>query len=166
MTVLYEEEVDSAFDFDVEQQLNRVILYVRDYVRCPYDVEVSVTLVSKEAIQEMNREFREIDRATDVLSFPMMEYDEPIDFEGEAFQMTKTISPDTTELVLGDIVLCADVVREQATEYGHSELRELSFLTVHSMLHLFGYDHMEAEEREIMEEEQRKIMTGLGIERE
>ncbi|MCI5732265.1 MAG: rRNA maturation RNase YbeY, partial [Eubacterium sp.] len=67
------------------------------------------------------------------------------------------------ELVLGDIVLCSDVVREQAEEYGHSELREFSFLVVHSLLHLFGYDHVEEEERIEMEEKQRDIMNQLQI---
>ena len=92
-----------------------------------------------------------------------MEYDRPADFEGEAFLSSMAVSPDTEELVLGDIVLCAEVIHEQAQEYGHSELREFSFLTVHSMLHLFGYDHMDEGERDEMEKEQRAIMEQLKI---
>ena len=127
---------------------------------------VSIVLTDDETIHVYNREYRDVDRATDVLSFPMMEYDTPGGFEGQAFENSMTISPESEELVLGDIVLCSDVIAEQAEEYGHSELREYSFLIVHSMLHLFGYDHMEEEERKQMEAKQREIMEQMGILRE
>lgn len=165
MTVYFEDEAKISFGFDLEKQLDKVISFVRDYVKCPYDIEVSVTMVDKVTIQQVNSEFREIQKETDVLSFPMMEYDHPQDFNGQAFCDSISLSPDTEELVLGDIVLCSEVIKEQAKEYGHSELREFSFLVVHSMLHLFGYDHMEEEERMEMEEEQKKIMNMLGINR-
>ena len=169
MTIYYNDESGTAFDFggesDVQNQLHLLIEYVTDYVKCPYEPEVSVTVVTRDRIHQMNREFRQVDRPTDVLSFPMAEYGEPADFESEEFLGSLSVSPDTDELLLGDIVLCAEVVKEQAAEYGHSELREFSFLVVHSMLHLFGFDHMEKEEREIMEEHQRKIMEGLAINR-
>lgn len=163
MTVLYEEESGYEFDFPVQSQLDKLVSYVTEYVGCPYEVEVSVTLTTKEMIRGINRQFRQTDRPTDVLSFPMMEYDAPADFEGEAFRTSMTISPDTGELMLGDIVLCAEVVRRQAEEYGHSEQREFSFLVVHSMLHLFGFDHMEEGERLCMEREQDTIMDQLQI---
>lgn len=163
MTVYLEDESGYDFDFSVREQLDKLISFVAEYIRCPYELEVSVTIVTKNVIHEMNRQFREVDRPTDVLSFPMMEYDRPADFEGEAFLSSMAVSPDTEELVLGDIVLCAEVIHEQAREYGHSELREFSFLTVHSMLHLFGYDHMDEGEREEMEKEQRTIMEQLKI---
>lgn len=165
MTVYYENEVNFEFSFPVEKQLQTLIQLVTDFVKCPYEPEVSVTIVGKEQIRSMNREFRQVDKETDVLSFPMMEYDTPADFQGDAFKSTISLSPETGELVLGDIVLCADVICEQAEEYGHSELREFSFLTVHSMLHLFGYDHMEESERLEMEGLQKKIMEELGINR-
>ncbi len=165
MTIYFEDDAGQGFDFDMEQQLHRVISFVTDYVNCPYEVEVSVTMVDKGAIREMNTEFRDVSRETDVLSFPMMEYDKPGDFEGQAFIESLTVSPESEELMLGDIVLCSEVVKEQAKEYGHSEVREFSFLVVHSMLHLFGYDHMEDDERTEMEEEQKKIMDMLGIQR-
>ncbi len=163
MTIYFEDEVGVPFEFDLERQLEHIISFVKDYVNCPYDVEVSVTMVDKASIQEVNSEFRDIQKETDVLSFPMMEYDHPIDFTGDAFQESMALSPDTDELMLGDIVLCSEVIKEQAKEYGHSELREFSFLVVHSMLHLFGYDHIVEEERMEMEEEQRKIMDTLEI---
>lgn len=163
MTVYFENETGHNFAFDMESQLGEIISFVKGYVGCPYEVEVSVTMVDKPVIQEVNAQFRDIDKPTDVLSFPMAEYDEPADFDGEAFAATKSLSPDTGELVLGDIMLCAEVIKEQAEEYGHSEQREFSFLVVHSMLHLFGYDHMQDDERAEMEAEQKNIMNQLGI---
>jgi probable rRNA maturation factor len=165
MTIFFENESDIRFDFSIEEQLDLLISHVTDYVKCPYEAEVSVTMVTKEQIHEMNHQFRQVDRHTDVLSFPMMEYGEPADFESSEFQESITISPESGELVLGDIVLCGEVIKEQAEEYGHSELREFSFLVVHSMLHLFGFDHMEPDEREVMEHHQRIIMEQLNITR-
>lgn len=163
MTVYFEEESGYQFDFPLQEQLDRLVSFVAGYVGCPYEVEVSVTTQTKESIHAINRQFRQTDRPTDVLSFPMMEYDAPADFEGEAFQGSMTVSPETGELMLGDIVLCSEIIREQAQEYGHSEEREFSFLVVHSMLHLFGYDHIEDEERMEMEREQKRIMDELQI---
>lgn len=165
MTIYFEDEAMLTFDFDMEKQLEHIISFVRDHVKCPYDLEVSVTMVDKASIQEVNTEFREISTPTDVLSFPMAEYDKPADFDGSAFEDSRTVVPDTGELVLGDIMLCSEVIKEQAKEYGHSEIREFSFLVVHSMLHLFGYDHMSERDRMEMEEEQRNIMSALGISR-
>lgn len=165
MTIYFENESGYEFGFPARGQLDRLVSFVTEYVGCPYEPEVSVTVVDKAAIHEMNRKFRQVDRHTDVLSFPMMEYDAPADFEGETFRASMAVSPETGELVLGDIVLCAEVVRGQAEEYGHSELREFSFLVVHSMLHLFGYDHVDGEERVQMEARQREIMGQLGIHR-
>lgn len=165
MIVYFEDEAGIPFDFDMEEQLDKVVSFVRDHVKCPYDIEISVTMVDRPSIREMNAQFREMDRPTDVLSFPMMEYDRPLDFEGEAFKNSISLSPDTEELILGDIVLCSEVMKEQAAEYGHSELREFSFLVVHSMLHLFGYDHIEERDRMEMEKEQKAIMGLLGISR-
>lgn len=165
MTIYFEDEAMLTFDFDLERQLEQIISFVRDYVKCPYDLEVSVTMVDKASIQEVNTEFRDMSRPTDVLSFPMAEYDKPADFNGPSFRGSRTVIPDTNELVLGDMMLCSEVIKEQAKEYGHSEMREFSFLVVHSMLHLFGYDHMLERDRMEMEEEQRKIMNALGIRR-
>ncbi len=165
MTLYFEDEARLSFEFDMEKQLEKVISFVKDYLKCPYDVEVSVTMVDKSTIQNVNSEFRKMENPTDVLSFPMMEYDRPAAFSGPAFQNSLSLSPDTGEVVLGDIVLCSEVIKEQAKEYGHSEIREFSFLVVHSMLHLFGYDHILEKDRMEMEEEQRKIMNILGIQR-
>jgi len=114
--------------------------------------EVSVTLTDDAHIHVLNREYRGVDRPTDVLSFALMESEEP-EIIGGASE------------VLGDLVISLERVQVQAEEYGHSALRELSFLTVHGMLHLLGYDHMEEDERLEMETEQRHVMEELGIER-
>ena len=116
------------------------------------EAEVSVTLTDDAHIHALNREYRGVDRPTDVLSFALMESEEP-EIIGGASE------------VLGDLVISLERVQAQAEEYGHSALRELSFLAVHGMLHLLGYDHMEEDERLEMETEQRHVMEELGIER-
>ena len=115
------------------------------------DAEVSVTLTDDAHIHVLNRDYRSVDRPTDVLSFALTESEEP------------AILDAPYGVVLGDLVISLERVAAQAEEYGHSVLRELSFLTVHGMLHLLGYDHMEEEERQEMEEEQRAVMEELGI---
>ena len=165
MTVLLENETGADFGFPLLPQLESCIRHTAAYVKCPYDLQISVTVTDREGIHKLNREFRGVDRPTDVLSFPMMEYDEPADFESGAFYSGLAFIPDTQELLLGDIVLCDEIVKEQAREYGHSIKRECCFLVVHSMLHLFGFDHMEDEERQVMEEHQRVIMNQLKVSR-
>ena len=118
------------------------------------NAEVSVTLTDDEHIHELNKQYRGVDRPTDVLSFALAESEEP-EVEG---------GPETE--VLGDLVLSVERVAAQAEEYGHSLKREAAFLTVHGMLHLLGYDHIEDADREEMEREQRTIMNALGISRE
>ena len=115
--------------------------------------QVDISLVDDEEIRTINREHRKVDAITDVLSFPLGE-------NGKYDQ-----DPVSGAYMLGDIVISVDHVREQAKEYGHSEKREYAFLIVHSMLHLFGYDHMEPEEAQEMQEHQRKILDYLKITR-
>lgn len=163
MTIHIEKEIELSFDFSEEEYIEKVILAAMDYVDCPYEAEINVLFTDNEGIREMNRDYREIDRVTDVLSFPMVEYECPGTFDTLEEEQGDCFHPETGELLLGDIVLCYNKIQEQAKEYGHSELRELCFLVAHSMLHLFGYDHMEEEEREQMEQMQRDILNGLQI---
>ncbi len=135
-------------------------------------MEVSVTIVSKEAIHELNRDTRQVDKETDVLSFPLLSYTESLRMESsaaedlsEAFLLKENLDPDLHELMLGDIVLCLDVAIRQAEEYGHSLEREMAFLTAHSMLHLLGYDHMSQEEEAVMFPKQTAILDGMGLSR-
>ena len=163
MSVDYVRESDIEFGFDEEELIERLVSATVKMLDCPYDVSVSVSVVGLDEIHRLNNEYREIDRPTDVLSFPMNEYDEPGVFEGDTFETSMSLDPDTDELLLGDIVLCADKVRFQAEEYGHSEEREYAFLIVHSLLHLCGFDHIEDADREIMEAKQTEILESVGI---
>ncbi|MEG2774346.1 MAG: rRNA maturation RNase YbeY, partial [Acetivibrio sp.] len=132
---------------------------------CPFEAEVNIVITDNNEIHKTNKEFRGIDRATDVLSFPMIEYREAGEFDWLE-EYDEYFNPETGELLLGDMMISMEKVWEQAKEYGHSVERELSFLAVHSMLHLCGYDHMEEKDRLIMEEKQREIMNILGISRD
>ena len=164
MRIYLENEGDLELDLNYQEIAQRVGDAVLDYEQCPYESEVELLLTMDEEIREMNREFRDIDRATDVLSFPMIAYESPADF---AFleEDESCFDPDTGELMLGNIVISKQKVVEQAEEYGHTVEREYPFLIAHSMLHLLGNDHMEEEERAVMEKKQREILDGLGITR-
>lgn len=163
MTINIDKEVVLQFDFDEDSYVEKVILAALDYVGCPYEAEINVLFTDNEGIHEMNLEYRDIDRPTDVLSFPMVEYEEPGNFDTLEETQEECFHPETGELLLGDIVLSYDKIKEQAKEYGHSELRELCFLVAHSMLHLAGYDHIEDAEREQMERMQKEILNQLEI---
>lgn len=165
MTIQFEYQMEEKWNMPYEDIIKRVVHKTLDYERCPYEAEVNVVLTDNEQIKKINRSFRQIDRPTDVLSFPMIEYPVPADFTGLENNPEDNFNPDTGELVLGDIIISVPKIMEQAEAYGHSMTRELAFLTAHSMLHLLGYDHMEEEERKIMEEKQETILDELNIKR-
>lgn len=137
LKMLIREAVESTLDFE-------------DYRNV---CEVSVTFTDNEGIRELNNKFRQIDRPTDVLSFPLF------DFDGDSDE------PPVDDIMnmLGDIVISLEKAKEQAEEYGHSFEREIGFLTVHSMLHLFGYDHMTPEDEEEMFGYQEDILREMGL---
>ena len=114
--------------------------------------EISVTFVDMEEIHQLNRDYREVDSPTDVLSFP--QFDDLNDL------------PEEGEIALGDVVICKDKAEEQAQEFGHSFEREIIYLFVHSVLHLLGYDHMDEDEKKIMRRQEEAVMEQLGITRE
>ena len=165
MTILVENEAKRVLDFDYEEVIKNVVKRVVDTENCPYEVEVNVLLTNNEEIHEVNRDFRNIDRPTDVLSFPMVDYDFPADFSLVNESPEGYLNPETDELLLGDIMVSVDKVYSQAEEYGHGIKREFAFLISHSMLHLLGYDHIEDEERAVMEAKQEAILETLGITR-
>lgn len=137
----------------VEENLFEEILRAADVVGEIYGVEnseLSITFTDDEHIHALNKKFRDVDRATDVLSFAFRESDEP-EVIGTDFE------------ILGEIIISLERAKVQAEEYGHSFLREIIFLEVHGLLHLLGYDHMADDERQEMETEQRFIMNKLGI---
>lgn len=162
MTLYFEEEGELQLDLPCEELARTVIEAALDYEKCPYEAEVNLLLTTNEEIQKMNAEFREIDRATDVLSFPMVDYEKPGEFEFLE-EADEYFHPETGELMLGDIVISKEKVLSQSEEFGHSPRREYAFLIAHSMLHLMGYDHMEEEERLCMEAKQRDILDRLNI---
>ena len=147
MTLTFENEQDFDLGFDPEEVAAAVINGVLDQEACPYEAEVELILTDPENIRTMNREHRNIDRETDVLSFPMVDYPSPASFDFlETEEGDDCFNPDSGELMLGDIVISVARARAQAEEYGHSLRREFAFLVAHSMLHLLGYDHMTPEE--------------------
>lgn len=119
-------------------------------------IEISLTVVTEDEIQSINAEYRGIDKVTDVLSFPQYECVEDIEEEIEYIE-------DDMTLLLGDVVICYDKVKAQAAEFGTSEEREFVYLFVHSLLHLLGYDHMEADEKAEMRAHEENIMTIMGL---
>ena len=165
MTLNFEEEVTVPFDFEYESLAREVISFTLDHENFPYESEVNLTLTDNDGIHEINNMYRQIDRPTDVLSFPMLSYEAPGDFSKLEDDYDDNFNPDTGEIMLGDIVISVDKVLEQAESYGHTPRREYAFLIVHSMLHLFGYDHMTPEEAVQMEAKQRQILEEMNITR-
>ena len=166
MSLYLEEEVKVKFDFPYPSLAKEVVEIVMEHEGFPYEAEVNLTLTDDAGIHEINREHRGVDSPTDVLSFPMLSYEKAGDFSALEDAYEDNFNPDTGEILLGDIVISADHVRAQAAAYGHSERREFAFLIVHSMLHLFGYDHMEPGEAEEMERLQRQILDAMQITRD
>lgn len=165
MTIFIESECEVGFDFDYEKVAKDVVNTAIDYMDFPFESEVSITLTDNDGIQAINKEFREIDAPTDVLSFPMIEYENPGDFS-KIEENDDLFNPETGEVILGDIVLNIPRIYAQAEEFGHSNLREYAFLIAHSMLHLFGFDHMTEVDASVMEAKQREILNILNISRD
>lgn len=163
MSLFIEEEGTIKLDFNTEDIAALVIDAALELADCPYEAEINLLLTENAQIHEMNLEQRGIDRPTDVLSFPMIEYEEPGDFSVIDEESAEAFNPESGELMLGDIVISKEKVLSQAEEYGHLPKREYAFLIAHSMLHLFGYDHMVDEERVVMEAKQKEIMEKVGI---
>ena len=149
MTVIITNEQDKIeFPADWEEKINKVAAICLQEEQIPEEAEVDLLFVDNEAIREMNREYRDKDSATDVLSFPMYEADEEID--------------DEDEILFGDIVISLERAQEQCEEYGHSLEREVMYLLVHGLLHLAGYDHMEEEEKKEMRAREEELLAVIG----
>ena len=165
MTLNIEKEYGLELGIDYEETALQVAEQVLTEEECPYEAEVSLLLTSDEEIHRLNLEYRGIDRPTDVLSFPQIEFEAPGDLSMAEEQEAEYFNPDTGELFLGDIIISLDRVKEQAENYGHGTRREFAFLVAHSMLHLLGYDHMTDEDAADMEARQALVLQHLGIER-
>ncbi len=166
MTSYVENETSDIFGFDVKALLDLLAEAVLEEEKCPYETQVNLLITDNEGIREFNRQYRSIDAATDVLSFPMIDFKEKADFSVVEEKEEDYFDPDSGELILGDIILSSDKIKEQAAKFGHSLRREFAFLTAHSLLHLCGYDHITEKERAVMEEKQEMILSRLGITRE
>lgn len=164
MRLYMEEEGSIKLSLPCRELATEVAEAVLDMEGCPYEAQAELLLTTDREIQTINREYRQTDRPTDVLSFPVTDYPVPGDFS-VLEEAVDCFDPETGELLLGNIVVSKERVLAQAEEYGHSVRREFAFLIAHSVLHLLGYDHMEEQEREVMEEKQREVLGRLGIPR-
>lgn len=155
-------------EVEVDDDFNETIRTVIDYalkeegVNIPY--EISIIYVDNKTIQNINNDTRRIDKVTDVLSFPMLDYPKghvyKDTYRGESFHV---IDLDDGYLVLGDIVISLEKSKEQSVEYGHSYLRETCYLVIHSVLHLLGYDHMDEDEKAVMRKREENILSEFSI---
>ncbi|AZV55800.1 rRNA maturation RNase YbeY [Clostridium sp. AWRP] len=149
---------------ELEENIKGVIQCALKEENVNIPCEISVIFIDNEEIKNINRENRNIDKVTDVLSFPMLEYPEGSVFKQvyENYEFEES-DMDDGNLVLGDIALSLEKAEEQAQEFGHSFLREACYLTVHSVLHLLGYDHMEENDKKIMRQREEKILSGVKL---
>lgn len=152
----------------VEQLLTRAVEAALEREEVTVPVEIGLQIISAQEIRQLNAMYRQIDRVTDVLSFPMLEYaaEEKASDTIRRCQVAGDIDPETGEVCLGDIIICLQRAAEQAMEYGHSIERELAFLSVHSVLHLLGYDHMTEAEEKVMFGKQEEVLVSIGQTRE
>ena len=155
MTLLIDNRTNFELTDEIKETLEKVCLKSLQYEEFNEDCEISLSIVTNDEIHDINKQFRNIDSPTDVLSFPQLTFE-----EGEEADVNEN-----GEIVLGDIIISIDRAKEQAEEYGHSVTREFCFLVAHSMLHLLGYDHMTSEEATVMEAKQAKALDELGITR-
>ena len=151
-------------EINAEQTASDLLNQVADLTGSAYELCCDVLLCDEDAIRELNRLHRGIDAATDVLSFPNLNFDAPCKWPDELSD--DLFEPDSGELMLGNIAVCKQKILDQASQYGHSVIREFAFLITHSLLHLCGYDHIDDADRMLMEETQEKILTNLDLTRD
>lgn len=135
--------------------IKKVVQAVLEEEKIIHELYINITLTNNEEIHKINKQYRQVDRPTDVLSFPM--------YEREEIPLLREKQKINAEEILGDIIISIHKVKEQSEEYGHSFERELAYLTTHGMLHLLGYDHMIEEEKEQMRSKEEKILEKLNI---
>lgn len=145
-------QIDEKVD---EELLKKVVQTVLEVEQVKHDMDIYITLTNNEEIHTINKEYRNVDKPTDVLSFPMYE-------RNEIYKLKEEKESDVEE-ILGDIIISIPKVKEQADEYGHSFERELAYLLTHGMLHLLGYDHMIEEEKTIMRKQEEIVLAKLNI---
>ncbi len=150
MNLLISNDTNEDLDLDlIRKKAEKTITEVLRVENISENVEVSLSIVDKETIHKLNKDYRNVDRETDVLSFPLDE--EGFDNEGNPL------------ILLGDIVICLDVAEDQAANFGHSLEREIMYLICHSTLHLLGYDHIEEDDKKVMRSKEKEVMKNLGV---
>lgn len=150
MNLLIANDTNEDLDLDIiRKKAEKTITEVLRVENISENVEVSLSIVDKETIHKLNKDYRNVDRETDVLSFPLDE--EGFDNEGNPL------------ILLGDIVICLDVAEDQAADFGHSLEREIMYLICHSTLHLLGYDHIEEDDKKVMRSKEKEVMKNLGV---
>lgn len=141
-------------DINIKNDLEKVIREVLTVEKVDQEkCEISLSFVDEEKIRQLNKDFRSIDKVTDVLSFPIEDF----------FNEDRENILEKPYLMLGDVVICLDVARKQADDLGHSFEREVMYLTCHSILHLLGYDHIEDDDKKIMRKREKEVMKNLGV---
>lgn len=150
-------------DLETQKLMQTVMEQVLEDEGIEMETMVGVTFVDPERIREINKDFRNVDSVTDVLSFPMID---GYVADASPAKLLGCVDPETGALELGDIVICVDRAKEQAADYGHSVRRELGYLSAHGMLHLLGYDHEYEEERAEMRQREEKALSALSLTRE
>ncbi|KAJ53864.1 putative rRNA maturation factor [Clostridium tetanomorphum] len=149
---------------DLKSTIEQIVHYALKDEKVEIEYEVSIIFVDNETIKQINRDSREIDKVTDVLSFPMLDYPKGKVYKDVYYNYEfKSEDLDGNNLVLGDIVLSLEKAKEQSEDFGHSFLREACYLTIHSVLHLLGYDHMEEEEKLLMRKREEDILEKFNI---
>lgn len=161
------DEITEEINEEEPALAKKVIEHILQKEGCPFDCEVNLTMTDNDGIQAVNKEFRDMDKPTDVLSFPNCDFDTPGEFSQfrDEDVYFDCFNPENDFFVLGDIMISRDKMLAQAEEYGHGVTREYAFLIAHSVLHLIGYDHMEEEEAKHMEAKQNEYLNDLGITR-
>jgi len=161
LIIIENEQVKVAIDDNINILIKKTIELCMKSDKLEKKYEVSVLIVDDDEIRKINKTHRDIDKSTDVLSFPMVEF-----VNGELISDEGDYDIDLDELMLGDIIISAETAKRQAIEYGHSFEREIAFLTAHSCFHLLGYDHMEEDEEKIMIKKQEDILKEIGLTRQ
>ncbi len=161
MIIIENEQEKVVIDKKIESLIEKTIKLCMKSEQLDKDYEVSVLIVDDDEIRDINNEHRDIDKSTDVLSFPMVDFK-----DGKLICDEGDYDLEMGELMLGDIIISAETAERQAEAYGHSFEREIAFLTAHSCFHLLGYDHMEKTEEEVMFKKQEDILKEIGLPRD
>lgn len=160
VNVIIEYDVNPIEEINLEEIVKKCAEKAFELENVGFDTEISVTLTNNDGIRRINAEYRNIDSETDVLSFPQFDFETPSQFDEDELFL------DEGAVMLGDIVLSKDKIFEQAEEYGHGVVRETAYLTVHSLMHLLGYDHMTDDEKSVMRSHEEAVLSALGYTRE